>query len=995
MSYKITRISWFGPTLFVLFVLLSSSVFAQVEGFTETFDNPALPGWEHSPNAEVVDGVLWIEGSGYAMHPGEWGNFSLSVIAKLTGEGTVTVSYRVGEEAEYSLIIGTEEAILSRAGESLDHEPIPPVPPEDWFVIEIVVTDNSHEIILNGQPILFLNDPQPLPPGGVSLAVNGNATGIFDDLKVMPIGESLPTESPKTEIITPTEQPTIAVPTQVVSESPSTSGFNWIRTGGPPGGLGYDIRYDFDNPDVWYVTDNFSGVHKSTDGGLTWHPINNGIPAQTGPTGDFIPVFCLTVDPHNTQILWAGSDRTGHIYKSIDGGEKWVQMDNGVAIDYDALTFRGFTVDPRSSDIVYAMSETIYEAGGGPGIWGQGNGGVVYKTSDGGLNWESIWDGGMPSALARYMFIHPENPDILYVSTGIFDRGAEGEGDPLTDPFGGIGILKSTDGGETWEIQNEENGLRMLYLGSLYMHPEIPDILLTAAGHTLEGDASEYMQNLTETETNPAGVYRTENGGETWTQVLVPNHFAEFITSVEYCPEEPDIAYAGGPFTIYRSEDAGITWEMVSGGAEGWGPSGVMAGSPIDLQCDPKDSDRIFANNYAGGNFLSEDGGVSWVNASNGYTGSQIVQIVVDPSDPSTVYAVGRSGMWRSDDGGSSWYGLRYSPKEWGLPTESYAIETDPSKSGHILLGGAWGASIFESFDGGYSWDYRWPGLVNGEPPVGIAGDVTDIAYAPSDSDIVYAGIGRACVLRHEPCLDGLGVVISRDGGATWNRSMDTTISDVPVMDMAVHPNDPQIVYAAGEDGLYKSTDGGVAWQKLEGIPAGEGYNKGVRAVTVDHSDPQHILACVGGLGAYRSDDGGITWQQSIGGLEANTSCSDILFDPSNAQIAYLSDYLSGVYRSENGGSTWVKINDGLRTRSLYDLSFSGDGKHLYLGTNGEGVYRLDLTSPLQTEESTAPQSPTEETSLTQIQVIGIGVILLGIGLVTVIILARRKSSGR
>jgi photosystem II stability/assembly factor-like uncharacterized protein len=332
------------------------------------------------------------------------------------------------------------------------------------------------------------------------------------------------------------------------------------------------------------------------------------------------------------------------------------------------------------------------------------------------------------------------------------------------------------------------------------------------------------------------------------------------------------------------------------------------------------------------------------VNASDGYTGSQIVQVAVDPSNPAIVYAVGRSGMWRSDDGGSSWYGLRYSPIERGLPTETYAIETDPSKPGHILLGGAWGASMFESFDGGITWHYRWPELINGEPPVEISGDVTDIAFAPSDSDIVYAGIGRDCVLRHEPCSSGLGVVFSRDSGSTWTRSTDTTISNVPVMDMAVHPNDPQIVFAAGEDGLYKSTDGGVSWQKLEGIPAGEGLNKGIRAVTIDHSDPQHMLACVGGLGAYRSDDGGVTWQHVIGGLEANTSCSDIVFDPLNAQIAYLSDYLSSVYRSEDGGSTWVKINNGLRTRSLYALSFSGDGQHLYLATNGEGVFRLDLS---------------------------------------------------
>jgi hypothetical protein len=72
------------------------------------------------------------------------------------------------------------------------------------------------------------------------------------------------------------------------------------------------------------------------------------------------------------------------------------------------------------------------------------------------------------------MWINPQNPDILYVSTGIFDRGAVGEGDLATDvdPFGGLGILKSTDGGKTWGELGKENGLDFLYIGSLFMHQQ-------------------------------------------------------------------------------------------------------------------------------------------------------------------------------------------------------------------------------------------------------------------------------------------------------------------------------------------------------------------------------------------------------------------------------------------------------------------------------------------------------------------------------------------
>jgi hypothetical protein len=82
-------------------------------------------------------------------------------------------------------------------------------------------------------------------------------------------------------------------------QAESTGALTWIHTGGPPGGLGYDIRYSFANPDIWYVTDGYAGVYMSTDDGVTWQSSNTDIPPQDGPTGDGIPIFSLTIDPHN------------------------------------------------------------------------------------------------------------------------------------------------------------------------------------------------------------------------------------------------------------------------------------------------------------------------------------------------------------------------------------------------------------------------------------------------------------------------------------------------------------------------------------------------------------------------------------------------------------------------------------------------------------------------------------------------------------------------
>lgn len=728
----------------------------------------------------------------------------------------------------------------------------------------------------------------------------------------------------------------------------------WVRTGGPPGGLGYDIRYNFDDPNTWYVTDAFAGVHLSTDNGRTWQPANNGIPPQVGHTGDSIPIFSLTVDPHNPQIVWAGTQTTGHIYKSTDGGRTWMQKDSGVTIEYDMLTFRGFTVDLRSSDIVYAMGETTSEAGGGPAVWGAGTGGIVYKTVDGGEHWEVLWDGGMPSSLARYMWTDPRDPDVLYVSTGLFDRGAVGEGDPETDPLGGIGILKSVDGGKTWQAQNEANGLEMLYLGSLYMHPENPDVLLAAAGHTTADRLAFFERYIRENGHTPSGVFRTEDGGEHWTRVLTSARAGEVFASVEICTAVPNIAYVASQVAVYRSQDAGQTWSQVSAGESDWGAPGVPAGFPIDIQCDPRNPDRLFVNNYGGGNFLSEDGGRSWANASQGYTGAQMRQVAVDPWDPARVYAVGRSGIWRSDDGGASWIGLNYppsgnSPTEFTSCFDPSSVAVDLARSDHVLIGNVACQTILETFDGGFTWRLRatpeslgLAGFAHEVTRGGMPGTMfpSAIAFASSEPSTVYAGVSRdSCTLGHEPCLQiGVPVYRSRDGGEAWQPVAGGIPGGPEVIDLAVAPDNAAVVFAATGAGLFRSDDGGETWALLGGLPE----SAVARAVAVNPNDPGHLLVGIEGLGVYVSRDGGRAWEPGAAGLEPNGSLHDIVFDPTNPQTAYASDLRSGVYRSTDGGRTWTKINNGLRTRAALGLALSADGQHLYVATDGEGVFRLD-----------------------------------------------------
>jgi photosystem II stability/assembly factor-like uncharacterized protein len=936
--------------LLALLFLLSTALPAQGQDgpFEDTFDHPDLPGWEHTPNVYVTDSFLRIEPGGFAAPQGAWGAFELILRARYTGFGEMALLYNMSEAGASIMLFNGSRFQLQR--ESAGHvanlgEPIASLSTEgEWFNLTFLIEETEQRVWIGDKLIFSTPIEGGLSISGVAIETMGDFVLEIDHLELLPQDGSPMIEPPLDDEGSKPSEPEVEAALLLSTRS-------WIRLGGPPGGLGYDIRYSFDDHNTWYVTDANAGVHISMDDGITWHQSNTGIDTAGGAAGDSIPIFSLTVDPHNPQIIWAGTDMNGRIYKSTNGGTTWEAKDQGVIHEHEILlSFRGFTVDPRSSDIVYAMGELQRP---GNNVWGLGVGGVVYKTTNGGDSWTRIWHGKIPASLTRYMWINPEEPDVLYVSTGIFDRGAVGETDPYSnvDPFGGLGILKSIDGGQTWETIGKENGLDFLYIGSLYMHPEDPDVLLAAAGHIAHELA---VQQWGKDQHSPMGVYRTTDGGETWNQVLTPplDSLFQTFSAVEMCPSDPMIVYAGSDAAVYRSEDNGITWQRVSGGPTGWGPPGVRAGWPIDMQCDPDNTKRVFTNNYSGGNFLSEDGGQTWVNASTGYSGAQVIRIAVDPYNPARVFVGGRSGGWYSEDGGTTWNGIRNPGDRSALAGGEVAgVAIDPSQPNHILIGT--GDYILEWEPSEARWQIHYY-------PPDYGPETSVIEFAPSDPNILYAGSANHNTMVHADSYEsGHGVLLSRDGGSTWELITAEAFNSAMITDLAVDPRDAQVLYVASRDGLFRTRDYGASWDKVSGLPS----NAPVRTIAIDPVDPDRMIAGVPNRGLYLSQDGGAGWRQVSAGLEPNGNHRDIIFDLAHPGIVYTSDIVSGVYRSEDGGLTWQKITEGLANRAATGLSLSADGDHLYAATSGGGVFRLDLNGapPISTGVTLFEEDPIGE----------------------------------
>jgi uncharacterized protein (TIGR03437 family) len=881
--------------------------------YHEDFEH-GMPGdWDLS--ASVGPGTGWTlekEGSntylaatGHVTAPlrlGPWGDFRFKVRVRMIDDG-VHLNYRTS---------GCNRYIVPFHTWGLQMVPVRPdcVGPgvvqsvnasfalNTWYTVEIVGIGGDIRVYVDGALKTEYVDLTPLAAGSVSLECLSHAH--FDDVEVS--GPAQP------------------------------QGPAWVRTGGPIGGIGYDIKMRPDNPDTLYVTDAYSGLHMSGDGGRTWAPSNQGISSRTGVSGDAIPVFCVTVDPNAPDTVWAGTQNQRGIFKSTDGGKTWTEKTKGI-VEQTGISVRGIVVDPHDSRVVYAAGEISSFVWAGETRYGREfdlTEGVVYKSADGGDNWTAIWRG---DNLARYVWIDPRDSSVLYVSTGIFDREAANS-DLLHGIPGGVGILKSSDGGKTWRTLNQNNGLTNLYIGSLFMHPANPDILLAGAG--LIGHP------------NPGGIFLSTDGGEHWQRgVDTGGHTIQTrITSVEFAVLNPKIAYACGDEMFFRSEDGGASWRLIAGQSGGrYGPPGISTGFPIDLQADPRNPYRVFINNYGGGNFLSEDGGATWNIASKGYTGAQVKGVAVSAGDWQRVYAIGNSGVFRSDDAGENWQGLNYPPSLFAS-TNPGSVAVAPDKAEWLLMSDQGSGLIWRSDDGGRNWKvvFSLPGLAS---TPGNTHSFKSIVFAPSDSRVVFAGIRReSAVPLLDPNAPSFGVYKSVDGGATWQAANDATSAGQNVNALAVDGTDPNVVYAGTtQHGVLRTRDGGRSWVVAsQGLPLTD-----VRSLAIDPTDSKTLYAGLENGGLFKSIDNGDHWQRNGVGMDTQAQVHAIVIDPANPQTIYAADLHSGVYRSQDQGNLWVQIDFGLRTRAVEAMAISSDGATLYAATQGEGVFRLDLKTESET----------------------------------------------
>lgn len=640
---------------------------------------------------------------------------------------------------------------------------------------------------------------------------------------------------------------------------------------------------------------------------------------SNGPYGGHI-ITC-TIHPANPDILYAGCDDSGGIFKTIDGGETWTYVSSSV-IDVCGWAI---AIDPQSPNNVYACD-----------IYGFG----VYKSANDGVDWNYV-NAGLDETHVTSLAIDENSSNVIYAGTGGWR-------------FSGNGVYKSINGGANWI----SSGLTGMKVYSLILHPGSSTVLYAGT----HGD----------------GLHRSTDAGNTWSQLSLP---APYVNCLAIDPLAANVIYAGTLTGIFCSTDSGSTWDSLglsqeiiwsmaidpqatnimyastlwngiqksTDGGLTWAPinSGINYPITFSITVDPTSPGTLYLGTAAGGVYKSINGGAYWTQKIQGMRNTYVFGLVPHPDTADIIYA-GRCYaepgcfFYRSMDGGQNWASLTQFVNV-GLTS----LIIDPADL-QVFYAGAIKA-IVKTTDHGATW-ILCDSLFHAEERV------PSMAIDPLATNIVYAA---AYIVDPDT---GVSVRKSVDSGGNWtevaffpktitSNALDPESDILHGGAVAVNPNSPSILYAGAFGGVYRSTDGGNMW-------SGPGLTD--EAIFTLEIDPVNYdilyTGCESGR-AFKSTDAGNSWAQIDPGWSP-AMVTDILVDPSSPADVYIgrdaSDWHTGshggVAHSTDGGGTWVEIDSGLTTTHTIRLAIDTTTKTLYAATYGGGVFSYTFATGIEEE---------------------------------------------
>ena len=545
---------------------------------------------------------------------------------------------------------------------------------------------------------------------------------------------------------------------------------------------------------------------------------------------------------------------------------------------------------------------------------GAADGGVL-KSTDGGLTWNMLTDHFITLSVGD-VAIDPNNPNTVYAGLG--------EANLAGDNYDGDGVYRTTDGGATWTNIGLAQTKR---IGRVAIHPADPAIIFVAgAGAQFSADSAR-------------GVYRTTNGGTTWEKVLYISDSTSAI-DLRINPLHPDTVYAamwermrsptrrkaGGQTSgIYRSTDMGTTWTELTNGL----PSGVNVGRPGISICAAS-TNVLYATytdsiGYLDAIYKTTDGGNSWAPTS-GQPSSWIYssfgwyfgQIRVHPANPDIAFVLGVP-LYRTTNGGSSWSDVSDIQH-----VDHHALEFDMTNLNHIVDGNDGG--VYYSTNGGSIWikSYNLP--------------ITQFYAATIDElnpERTYGGTQDNGTLRTlTGDLDDWEMIYGGDG---FYCIVDYTNAN--------------IIYAESQWGnLGKSTNGGNNFfNATNGISSGDRTNWSTPVIM----DPNnHLVLYYGANRLYKTTNGASYWNAISGDLTNGPGSGNLTYGTittiaasrTDSNVIYVGTDDANVWVTMDGGTNWTSINSSLPDRWVTRVAVDPyDAGIAYVTFSG---YRYDSPLP-------------------------------------------------
>lgn len=670
------------------------------------------------------------------------------------------------------------------------------------------------------------------------------------------------------------------------------------------------------------------GVWISDNGGLSWTPVFDREP--------FASIGAVAINQRNPDIIWVGTGEAnvrnstsigGGMFRSGDGGRTWQAA--GLA---GTERINRIALHPDDPNVAYAAALGT--------LWGENSERGIYRTTDGGANWQRILfvddkTGGTDVQL------DPFNPDKIYASLWQHRRW------PYFFKSGGpgSGMYVSWDGGRNWTRKTVDDGLPAGELGRIAFAPS----------------PAQQGRVYALVEAAKSALVRSDDGGVTWTRVnerfdIMSRPF--YYTHLAADPENPDRVYNFFE-SLAVSIDGGKTFEnnpLVTCCA----PGNMIHIDNHALWINPRDARHLILGND-GGIAITRDRGETWRYVRN-LPLSQFYHVAVDDDDPYHIYGgLQDNGSWRGPSEVRENGGIRNLHWQEVAFGDGFDTLPDPanSRQGYAMS------------QGGYL--YRWNldtgelRLVRPDPQpltadlrfnwnAGLAQDPFDAATIYYGSQFVHRSTDRGAswsvispdLTSNDPALQ----TFRESGGLT----PDVTAAEnhTTIIAIAPSPLERGTLWVGTDDGrVHVTRDGGAGWtridQRARGVNPGawvpmiapSPHAAGTAFVVFDDHRRSDMRPWV-----YRVDDYGSRWT-SLVTPDLRGYALSVVQDPVDERLLFLGTEF-GLFVSTDGGEHWTPFRAGVPTVSVMDMAIQRRENDLVLGTHGRSIFVIDDYSALR-----------------------------------------------